>query len=292
MRFVLTRDPEEFAARAEAFLRARIECNVLVTVLRDVRDAVHASVAPLFTYGLDDDEEVRFAALRTPPWFLLTSPLDPSLALELVERWLEADPEISGVNGMPETARAIAAAWAELAAGTTRCIRREAMHELEQVRDPPVPARGQLRVARELEQPLLVQWMDAFVREAGLIAGPSPAMIAARISSGRLFVWDHGGPVSLVGTLPPVARVVRVGPVYTPPEHRNHGYATSAVAAASRRALAQGARRCMLFTDLANPTSNKIYAEVGYRRFADWEEHAFEPRATAQASAGCAELSA
>jgi hypothetical protein len=34
----------------------------------------------------------------------------------------------------------------------------------------------------------------------------------------------------------------------------------------------------MLFTDLANPTSNKIYAEVGYRRFGDWEEeHSFAP---------------
>jgi predicted GNAT family acetyltransferase len=32
----------------------------------------------------------------------------------------------------------------------------------------------------------------------------------------------------------------------------------------------------MLFTDLENPTSNKIYAEVGYRRIADWEEHAFQ----------------
>jgi len=33
----------------------------------------------------------------------------------------------------------------------------------------------------------------------------------------------------------------------------------------------------MLFTDLANPTSNKIYAEVGYRRTGDWEEIALEP---------------
>jgi predicted GNAT family acetyltransferase len=53
-------------------------------------------------------------------------------------------------------------------------------------------------------------------------------------------------------------------------------YAGSAVAAASRRALAQGAERCMLFTDLDNPTSNKIYAEVGYRRTDDWEEIALE----------------
>jgi predicted GNAT family acetyltransferase len=74
---------------------------------------------------------------------------------------------------------------------------------------------------------------------------------------------------------PAIAGTVRVGPVYTPPENRRRGYATSAVAAASRRALAAGARQCILFTDLANPTSNQIYSTVGFWRFADWEEYAF-----------------
>jgi predicted GNAT family acetyltransferase len=68
---------------------------------------------------------------------------------------------------------------------------------------------------------------------------------------------------------------VRIGPVYTPPERRARGYAGSAVAAASRRALAGGADTCMLFTDLSNPTSNKIYAEVGYTPAGSWEEHTF-----------------
>ncbi len=91
-----------------------------------------------------------------------------------------------------------------------------------------------------------------------------------------MLVWDHLGPVSMLGITQPVARVVRIGPVYTPLQYRRNGYAGSAVAAVSRRALAGGASRCMLFTDLANPTSNKIYAEVGYRRIADWEEYAFD----------------
>lgn len=50
------------------------------------------------------------------------------------------------------------------------------------------------------------------------------------------------------------------------------------MADASRRALAAEADRCMLFTGLANPTSNKIYAEVGYRRVGDWEQHQLVPR--------------
>jgi predicted GNAT family acetyltransferase len=84
--------------------------------------------------------------------------------------------------------------------------------------------------------------------------------------------------VSVVGNAPPVAGVVRLGPVYTPAALRGRGYASSAVAARSRLALEDGLR-CALFTDLANPTSNKIYAEVGYRRVADWEEIRFAPRA-------------
>ena len=72
-----------------------------------------------------------------------------------------------------------------------------------------------------------------------------------------------------------MAGTVRIGPVYTPPEHRRRGYARTAVAAASRQALAQGASRCLLFTDVANRTSNKIYAEVGYERFGEHEEWEF-----------------
>jgi hypothetical protein len=32
---------------------------------------------------------------------------------------------------------------------------------------------------------------------------------------------------------------------------------------------------CMLLTDRANPTPNRIDAQLGYRRFADSEEHIF-----------------
>ena len=41
----------------------------------------------------------------------------------------------------------------------------------------------------------------------------------------------------------------------------------------SRRGLAF----CFLFTDLANPTSNAIYARIGYEPVADWDQWAFEP---------------
>jgi hypothetical protein len=91
-----------------------------------------------------------------------------------------------------------------------------------------------------------------------------------------MYVWDDAGsPTSLIAVRPPVDGAARIGPVYTPGALRRRGYAGSGVAAVSRRLLGAGADVCMLFTDLANPTSNKIYGEVGYRRFADWEDHRF-----------------
>jgi predicted GNAT family acetyltransferase len=73
----------------------------------------------------------------------------------------------------------------------------------------------------------------------------------------------------------PVDEVVRLSGVYTPPEKRNHGYAAACVHALSRR-LRDAGHRCILYTDLANPTSNSIYRRIGYRAVAEALRYRFE----------------
>jgi hypothetical protein len=54
LRFELTRDVEEFASRAEAFLACRIERNVVATVLINLRDGQRIGERdPLFAAGID-----------------------------------------------------------------------------------------------------------------------------------------------------------------------------------------------------------------------------------------------
>jgi predicted GNAT family acetyltransferase len=277
VRIALTRDAEEFTRLAGGMLEQRIERNLLATVLSNILQGGYSDAEPLFARGIDDDGQTRFAAMRTPPWPMLATELEPEAAPDLIAAWLEVDPELPGVGGVPTASWAIAEAWSATTGGHTTCHMREAMHVLEDVRDPPRPASGRLRLAQPADRGLLIEWMQDFTVEAGLAGVElAPRMIDGRMARESLLVWDHLGPVSMVGITQPVARVVRIGPVYTPLQYRRNGYAGSAVAAVSRRALARGASRCMLFTDLSNPTSNKIYAEVGYRRIADWEEYAFE----------------
>ena len=91
-----------------------------------------------------------------------------------------------------------------------------------------------------------------------------------RIRDGLLWFWVDGAGqrVHMTGVNRPSFGVTRVGPVYTPASQRGLGWASNAVAEVSRRIQVQGARAC-LFTDQANPTSNKIYATLGYRPVVD-----------------------
>ena len=45
----------------------------------------------------------------------------------------------------------------------------------------------------------------------------------------------------------------------------------------SQLLLNEGYRHCFLFTDLANPTSNKIYKAIGYEQVCDMDEYGFGP---------------
>ena len=275
MKLTLTRDAEEFGVRTGDLFESRVECNLIATVSAGVIAGRYPRSEPLFAYGTENGV-VRFAALRTPPWDMLATDIDQATADEFVRRWLQADPGLPGVGGPAQAARPIATAWTKRTGGTARCRMRELAYVLERVTGPAKPATGSLRHAREDERSLMLEWMEAFGRESGAVPEERAEVIVdARAADQGLWVWDSDGPVSMLGTAPPVAGTVRVGPVYTPPEHRRRGYAGTAVAAASRQALDQGARRCLLLTDASNPTSNKIYAEVGYCRVGEHEEWEF-----------------
>ena len=279
MRWELEPDLPAFGARVRPLLEAHIENNVVATVLTGMLQGQFQASPPVLAVGLDDGGAVAAAALRTAPWPMLSTSIAAADADALVDLWLDRDPHMPGINALLDTARSVADAWARRSGGTHRCRTAMAMHSLAAVVDPPRPGPGTLVAATQADRDLTLRWWDDFVAESDVIdAGPESrvATVDFRIAQGHLFLWmDDARAVSMVSTNPAVAGVVRIGPVYTPPQARRRGYASAAVAAVSRHALDGGAHTCMLYTDLANPTSNKIYADVGYRRIAEWEERVF-----------------
>jgi uncharacterized protein len=282
MSISITSDPQAFAAFAGAFLRAELEREQLARILAEVLRGRYAEHPNHFATVLGGGGELLAVALRTPPHSLMCTTLPgpaASLAAELIDIWVARDPDVVGVGAEPETARALAAAWARRTGGESQLEVRMAMHAATAIEDPPRRVAGRMRLAAADERDQLVRWWRAFYAEAEpLHPDDAEQDVAARYGDRSLYVWEDGGvPVSLICARRTGNGYGWIGPVYTPPERRRRGYAGAGVAAASRQLLDAGASRCLLFTDLDNPTSNKIYHEVGYRRFADWENHRFTP---------------
>jgi predicted GNAT family acetyltransferase len=264
---------------AGEFLEEReAEHNLIFGILSNLEaDPSQYTEAPYLASVLHGDKVVG-AAIRTPPWRLVISEMHhPGAVHQLVADLAGAS--LPGVVGPADAVGHFAEAWGEAGRGKPGLIRHERGFRLSRV-IPPRPATGEMRRAQAGDQVLLRGWAQAFVEEA-MPGGPEQdfdAMAERWIRGlGREgWLWFDGGrPVSLacVGGQTPTG--IRVGPVYTPPAARGHGYARNLVAAVSQRQLDSGRAFVFLFTDLANPTANKIYQDVGYEPVNDVDEWDF-----------------
>lgn len=265
-----TGDVEEYAAAAETFLKAD-PCarNVLLTIIDIVRAAPGTySGAPSF-WWITDGGAVVGAANWTPPHNLLVSALPPTTAPQLADAAVKRAASLGlrppGVAGPAESARAVAAAWTAITGDIIERDRTILLNELGALVEVPMPT-GARRAGRADDVPLIARWLQTFSVE---IEHPVPANARAiadhMVRGGQMDVWiDDGQIVSMVG-FRSAAGVARIGPVYTPPEHRNHGYARRLTYEVTAEALRRpGIHHAMLFTDAANPVSNSIYRQAGY----------------------------
>ena len=266
------RDAEPFLVRHEA------EHNLLFGLAAALAEGFSWGDQPPYLATVVDGDVVVAAALMTPPHNLVLSLVSPSPGPDalapLAEDLRRLYPALPGVLGPRPASRTFAALWQRTTGQPYQPGTAQRIYQLDAVR-PVSPVPGELREATVAERPLLIEWVMAFNQEIhGAATATNVDARLASTSSGYHF-WYDGGPVSLAGYSGPTPHGIRVGPVYTPPEHRRRGYASACVAALSQLLLDSGRRYCFLFTDLANPTSNRIYQEIGYRPVCDVDEYRF-----------------
>jgi predicted GNAT family acetyltransferase len=185
---------------------------------------------------------------------------------------------VPGVKGPKALADVISRYWVDRVGGSFRIKRNQRLHALRNVLIPR-NERGALRMAEERDLETVVLWNKAFLKEALDIkkSDRNREFIGPLIDNGSVYLWGDGRPLSMAMKTRPIRNGISIGFVYTPPALRRQGYATACVAELSRELLASGWEFCALFTDLANPTSNHIYHEIGYRPVADFDEYEFLP---------------
>ena len=236
--------------------------------------------SPLLLSILDRGRAVG-VAIMTPPRRLILSRFETSVevAMAHLTRYLRGiDMPVPGVTGPSTEAQAFSECWIEGIGVSSKLVMRLRVFEARTVDDIPLSP-GELRLAGMDDHPLMTQWIAAFSETIGEPMDVDSAKSNAQqyIKDRQLYIWDDGGPVSIATETRPIRNGTTISTVYTPPEHRNKGYATSCVWALTKKLLSGRYLFCSLYTDLSNPTSNSIYTKIGYVPLGDALSFDFVP---------------
>lgn len=268
---IASTDPVRVLAEAEEFLAAKpVHHNLILTLLHN-RVAHHE---PGRYWIAMDDGQVVGVVFQSPFSFPATlTPMQPDVTVAMAETISDAGIDLRGVSGEAATTALFAGQWTERHKSAAVPIQGQRIYEMID-RQKIATVSWRFRQADMDDRDLVITWMRDFGMGSGEIERDPTPIVDRRLPAGRFWLWEDGEPVSMAARSKPVANVVRVQAVYTPPERRNHGYASACVGALSQQILNDGLRS-ILYTDLGNPTSNAIYRRIGYRAVAEGLRYRF-----------------
>ncbi|MDD2521440.1 MAG: GNAT family N-acetyltransferase [Anaerolineaceae bacterium] len=255
--------------------------NLMLGLALRLKDDPHAYTEhdPLMTIVSDEHGIISAMAIMTPPFPVIveSDPLNNDALEELARALISAGWRLSGVNGVVEASDAFARIWEKYTAQVPRLQTRLRAYELRKVEELDYPE-GEVRIAEERDAPKAAEFLNAMMDELDLLGTRStPERALVNIRQRRTFFWEvDGEQVSSTVANREQIKSICISGVYTPPQHRRKGYARALVAEVSKEMLSRGFELTNLFTDLANPTSNKIYQEVGYQPVCDYHQYLFE----------------
>ncbi|PKL76729.1 MAG: hypothetical protein CVV27_08790 [Candidatus Melainabacteria bacterium HGW-Melainabacteria-1] len=220
-------------------------------------------------------------ALQTRPNQMVIGQCEGAIDLipELVEWLAQHQPGLQGLVAPTELAKAFARQWQACTGKSSHIEMNQRVYALSKVKPLQLPA-GSYRLAQMGDLGLLLEWVEAFIAEALPHERPDRDGIRTatlrQIKAGDLGAWEHQDQiVSMAARTRPTLNGTAISLVYTPPELRGQGFASACTAAHSQAQLTAGKAFCCLFTDLANPTSNRIYQQIGYEPIGDFQTIAF-----------------
>lgn len=200
----------------------------------------------------------------------------PTAVSWLVDFCKERDHQIPGLVGPRALTVAFSEQWQEKTGIAWKVHMPQRVFQLDQVTDLS-ESPGSFRKARAEDKATIARWLIDFHEEAvdEDIRGEEMERAQKMLDADRLYLWEDEKPVSMAASTRSTANGISINAVFTPKDFRKKGYASSCVASLCRILLIQGYQFCSLFTDADNPTSNKIYQDIGFKEVAKFQSIEF-----------------
>lgn len=273
-------DPKLFKAEVVPFMLEKEAENCLGVGIVDTLINIPERYPNFHLTAIKDEStsQVLGASWLTPPHPIgITDVPVGGLNLLLNFAWtLEVRP--SGVAGPVASAERFKDKWLAASGAAVSAKIAQRIYEVKKIHPPSNSVDGELRLANDSDRTLLEQWNVAFAHECKLDYDQHKAKAdtAHDLKYGARYIWEvDGKSTSMVGVGGETPNGIRVRWVYTPPLWRGKGFASAAVARVSQMQLDRGKTFCFLYTDLDNPTSNRIYQRMGYNEVCDAVHYSF-----------------
>ncbi len=273
MEWIEWKDPNHFSDRVmTALLDEEAKNSLMIGVLNNVKQGIYET---FHQFTVEEDGELLAILQVTPPhplhYIVVKTERSDLLPSFIIPHLLKEEVPFSEVVSERQQAERFGKVWQELTSGSSEMFMSQGLYRLDSVEDIDM-AKGHMREATKADQAQLEAWYSAFEAESGLRSSPPEKVTKAvqtMLDREEAVFWEVDGQVvSCAKRARPTENGITVSFVYTSPDARGRGYARSLVADLSRQLL-ETKSFCVLYTDLTNPTSNKIYREVGYRQIMD-----------------------
>jgi len=238
--------------------RDQVRHNLIIGLLSSARDR-HDHDLMFWTLG-----PPGACAIKTPGRALVLGELNEAQCHRLAEKTMRLD--YPGVLGPDQSALWFKTHAEELG------LRFEGSIEqgISALAEPPIypDAPGRSRRVTVDDADRFADWVIRFVREASPHDPlPSEEILRSRACAGQHWFWTvDDEPVSLTGIVRQTRDTAAIASVYTPPPHRKRGFAGAIVSTVVDQIYAGGRKTACLYTNLANPISNRCYEKIGFKR--------------------------
>ncbi|MEK4714056.1 MULTISPECIES: GNAT family N-acetyltransferase [Sporosarcina] len=274
MEFRRYQDVQKFALKAEPVLGKREDVySLFFGVLQAIKAGRYEKP---FMATIEEEGQVLALFQMTYPHplnliFTDESRLEECMDL-LIRNLLELKIEISSIIGLKPWAFLFSKKWEVKTSVYPQLMMDQGLYRLDNIDETLEHSPGSWRLANTDDCSLIEMWFNLFEEDAGLpltAVEDVKSRVASFVAEQEVFLWeDNGKVVSMMKKARPTNHGVTVSLVFTPKEERKKGYARTMVAAGTKELLKKY-DFCVLYTDLMNPTANKIYQEIGYKRIAD-----------------------
>ncbi|MFY4775709.1 GNAT family N-acetyltransferase [Metabacillus sp. RGM 3146] len=232
---------------------------------------VKKEITPRLMAAIKEEGKPVLVLFQTIPRHIVLSKPGDIKAEKAAQLMLDTLDEIPGLVGEKEFTSQLAEQIEKANGRNSKVNMQQRIYQLRELEKLPRDSGRLVKVDRR-DLDLVIQFVYQFGQETGETMNMAESEEKARefLRMETLYGWEVGGRlISVANIARPTRTNATVNFVYTPPDERKKGYATDCVAALTRLLLNKGYLSTTLYTDLDNPTSNKIYMEIGYKPIMD-----------------------